>query len=167
MRRWLGVGVLGAAVVTAVVGLGISDPTSAGTVELVEIRLVYGELALQHGYRLEDERGDRSAVIELYKGPLLDVEGNEIGVHRCQCVHAAGFGWTCTHIYRLGPGPSTSRGTVVITGVFRGFNGERAAITGGTGAYAGATGYAVATTEGDAFVHTLHLMTPSDSRGTA
>ena len=150
------------AIVAAVVALtlsvaGAAERTRAGTATDAGIRLVYGDLASQRSYRLEDERGKPSAVMELFRGPLLDEDGNEIGIHRCQCVNGSGYGWTCTHIYRLMEGPFTARGTVVITGVFRGFNGERAAITGGTGAYAGVTGEAVATVEDGAFVHTLHL----------
>jgi hypothetical protein len=163
MRRVIGISAV--AVTMAMVTAGAAGRAAEGA-QGQGIRLVYGDLTSDERYRLRDEAGDASAVIELFKGPLFDEDGNEIGVHRCQCINGSGFGWTCTHIFGLRPGPYTARGTVVITGLFRGFNGERNAITGGTGAYAGAAGFAIASVDDDAFVHTLYLM-PANAAGGA
>ena len=45
----------------------------------------------------------------------------------------------------------------MIQGLFGGFNGERYAVTGGTGAYANVDGYAVFTADGSLATRTLYL----------
>ena len=157
-RRSAGVLVAALAVAGGVVGMSPAGSDEAAGEQV--IRLTYGDLVAEESYLLEDGRGEPSAVIDLFKGRLHDVDGNVVGTHRCECINAtaAGYGWTCTHIFSLRPGPTTERGTVVLIGNFRGFDGEQAAITGGTGAYAGARGYAVATADGEGFHHTIHLI---------
>ena len=49
-------------------------------------------------------------------------------------------------------------GTVVATGIFRGFSGEQLAVTGGTGAYAGATGTVTLSVEDGKFAATFDLL---------
>lgn len=166
MRIRVGIGAL--AVVLVLLGwwagassaedAGISNAQEAGPGQAQAVELIYGELVSETSYPLADGSGDRSAVMDLFKGRLLDRDGTIVGTHRCECVLARGYGWTCTHIYSLREGPFTDRGTVIVRGVFRGFSGESVAIIGGTGAYAGARGYAVATTEDRRFVHTLFLL---------
>jgi len=42
----------------------------------------------------------------------------------------------------LSDGPYTDEGTITLTGLFMGFNGEECVVVGGTGAYAGLNGTA-------------------------
>jgi hypothetical protein len=57
----------------------------------------------------------------------------------------------------LHDGPYTDDGSITVTGLFRGFNGEAYAVVGGTGAYQGANGSATATVEDGDFVLTVEL----------
>lgn len=156
MNRKLSVGLVVVALLGSGLRVGVSRGTSGDAADPMVIELVNGELLAEATYRLRDDAGRRSATIDLFKGLLADVDGNEVGVHRCQCINSE-IGWMCTHILNVKPGPYTQRGSVVITGNFRGFAGERLAVTGGTGAYADVNGYATATVDGENFVTTLYL----------
>ena len=68
-----------------------------------------------------------------------------------------GRNWHVTIVYRI-TDEAMGVGTVVATGIFRGFNGEQLAVTGGTGAYVGATGTATLSVEDERFAHTLDLL---------
>lgn len=138
---------------------GASSGSAEGSAQGTTIRVVYGDLFSEANFPLTDTEGRQSATLDLFKGELLDAEGNAIGVHRCECVNAkpARLGWSCTHVLTLRASEAAARGSIVISGRFLGFNGERLAILGGTGAYAGARGDATQSVEGDAFVTTLFL----------
>jgi hypothetical protein len=150
----LAAGLLAAALLVAGTRDGRAGPTDPSV-----IRLTYGKLLAEVSYRLEGTNGARDTSIDVFRGRLLDEDGNVVGTHRCECLNATGphVGWFCTHVLSLRRGPSTGFGSVIVSGLFRGFSGESAVITGGTGAYAGVRGYAVSTVEGDEFVQTLHL----------
>ena len=153
--KHLSIGVLASALLASGLLVGVSHGASRSEV----VRLVNGEALAEANYPLRDEHGRRSAGMSLYRGELLDADGNQVGSHRCECVNgqAGGTGWWCTHILSLREGPYTDVGTIVITGLFRGFNGEQLAIVGGTGAYANAGGYATLTVQDQSFVTTLNL----------
>lgn len=109
-------------------------------------------------YILRDTNDRRSGNISVYREPLLDADANPVGNVRVECMTARGVAWSCTTIATLHAGPFTQEGTIVYTGLFRGFNGEELAVTGGTGAYQNVRGYAALTIQGDLFVRTLYLI---------
>ena len=158
MRRNIGVTVIAAAALLSGSLVGNAYGSSDEITEPRIIELIHGDVSVAD-YPLRDTQGRRSATINVFRGPLLDTDGNEVGSHRCECINAnaAKLGWACTHIMILKPGPHTERGTVVITGMFRGFSGESGAVTGGTGAYANARGYSTFTVQDGDFVATLYL----------
>jgi hypothetical protein len=109
-------------------------------------------------YILRDADGGRSGNISVFREPLLDEDANHVGNVRVECVTAPGVAWYCTGIATLHAGPFTQEGTIVYTGLFRGFNGEELAVTGGTGAYQNVRGYAALTVKDELFVRTLYLI---------
>jgi hypothetical protein len=145
------------ALVVALLLSGLFVGVSHGSTDAAPVRLAYGDLFAEHQYPLRDKGGRHSGTLEVFKGELLDEEGSRVGHHRCECVDARSVGWWCTHILTIHDGPYTREGSVVITGLFHGFDGEQLAIVGGTGAYAAATGYAVASVDGDEFLNTLYV----------
>jgi hypothetical protein len=157
-RRAL-VGSLAAVLLAAALLAAGSHEGAAGPAGTKVVPLTYGKLLAEASYRLRGTNGSRDSSIDVFRGRLLDADGNVVGTHRCECLNATGphVGWFCSHVLSLRPGPYTESGSLIVSGLFRGFTGESAVITGGTGAYAGARGYAVATVEGNAFVQTLYL----------
>ncbi|HEX4747235.1 MAG TPA: hypothetical protein VFU99_10175 [Gaiellaceae bacterium] len=94
---------------------------------------------------------------------LADVSGKPVGRARCWCTVVRGVGWPCNMILTLAAGKGTKRGIITATGLNWPLSDKGEvntyAITGGAGAYVGATGYA---TNGwdpkrKAFVLDLHL----------
>lgn len=158
MSKQLSIGGLTAVLLLSGLLVGAAHGGSGGVRQPQPIELTYGDLLAESNYPLRDDHGNRTAVMSLFRGELLDQDGDAIGIHRCDCINADRIGWTCTHILRLRSGPYTGHGQVVITGMFRGFNGEKLAVTGGTGAYANVRGYATSTVDGDDFVTTLYLL---------
>ena len=143
-------GLLAGASVAA--GNGITEPavialSSTGSTE-----------AGSSNYILRDTEGRRSGEISVFREPLLDADANPVGNVRVECVSARRVAWYCTTIATLHAGPFTQKGTIVFTGLFRGFNGEELAVTGGTGAYQNVRGYATLTVQNDLFVRTLYLI---------
>ena len=69
----------------------------------------------------------------------------------------SGQSWHVTIVYKI-TDEAMGVGTVVATGIFRGFIGEQLAVTGGTGAYAGATGTVTLSVEDGKFAHTFDLL---------
>lgn len=138
--RWIGVGVLATALLISGLLVGISY--GGGVTEPTVVELTSGKV-LKEG---------ADQVREVAK----DVDGTRVGKIRWNC--DPGIDWHCTIVYSLLPGDHTGRGTVVATGIFGGFNGERLALTGGTGAYANAQGFLVLAGDGGELRHTLHLL---------
>jgi hypothetical protein len=151
--RNLSIGVL----VAALLASGLFVGVSYGSTEPTTVRLTFGELMTEHSYPLRDSEGARSAGLAMYRAPIFDEVGTKVGSHRSECVSSAGVGSWCTHFLNLHEGSFTGAGTVVVTGLFKGFNDEQMAIVGGTGAYAGANGYATATVEDGEFLLVLTL----------
>lgn len=103
-----------------------------------------------HVYRLRDESGRRSGTVAKFREPVSDADGNVVGRQFAECIASDGAGEICTLIEVLRDGPYTDPGTLVLTGLSSG----RLAVTGGTGAYAGASGDA---TLGSGLVLTIDL----------
>jgi Dirigent-like protein len=153
--RMHGIGI--GAVVAALLLSGLFVGVSQGAPGPATIRLEFGKVLAEHGYKLRDEDGRRSGNLSFLKGRLHDADGTDIGRHRSMCPSSADVGWWCTHTLVLHDGPYTDEGTITVTGLFKGFSGEESAVIGGTGAYRGASGYATATVESDGFILTVEL----------
>jgi len=147
------IGVLVAALLLSGLFVGVSQGVTGPTT----VRLTFGELLVERDYPLRERQGDRTGAISFFKGRLEDADGTEIGRHRSECPDADGVGSWCTHTLVLHDGPHTEAGTITVTGLFKGFNGEEYAVVGGTGGYAGANGTATATVENDEFILTVDL----------
>ncbi len=158
--RSLAVGALALAVllsglvvsVAAAAGSGITDPT------VIALSSVGATERNSRTYPLRDADGKRSGSISVYREPLLDADDNPVGNVRTECFGAGHVVSSCSSIVILHAGPHTEDGSVVFTGLFRGFNGEALAVTGGTGAYENVRGYATLTVEGELFIRTLYLI---------
>ena len=128
-------------VVAAFVGVsyGRAPDASTGT----KIVLHEGDVLAEDGRHLKAE--------------LLDADDQPAGVIVWHCVGSHGeVSWTCTTVMVLS-GTATGRGKLVTSGIFRGFNGERVAVTGGTGAYAAAGGQDRLSVTDAGFTHTITL----------
>ena len=86
--------------------------------------------------------GQRRDLAEAHKGlvdqlreEMLDENGDRIGTIRWTCIN--GSDYYCTIVYGFRESASTDSGSIVVAGLFRGFNGERMPVTGGTDAYFG------------------------------
>jgi hypothetical protein len=85
----------------------------------------------------------------------LDDSGARVGTIRWNCI--SGTDQHCTVVYALKGTGGFGRGTIVATGIFRGFNGERLAVTGGTGDYVGASGEVALSVTDGGFTSTVEL----------
>jgi hypothetical protein len=95
--------------------------------------------------------------LSLLKERLRDRAGQDIGTAVWQCANAEAVAYLCEVYLDLTPEASTGEGTIMAEGRFEGFNGEELAVTGGTGAYAGARGGAILSVVDDEFVWRLEL----------
>jgi hypothetical protein len=85
----------------------------------------------------------------------LDDGGARVGTIRWSCI--AGADQHCTVVYALKDAGGLGKGTVVVTGIFGGFNGETLAVTGGTGDFVGAGGSATLSVTDGGFTSTIEL----------
>jgi hypothetical protein len=124
------------------------------------IELTVGDGVKSHTYKLRDTDGRRSASLDVYREPVLDADGTHIGAVLSECLQwgTGERNWTCSSVAKLKDGPYTDAGTVTFEGIFRGFNGEQLAVTGGTGAYSNVRGTVVLAVQNDGFVRTLNLI---------
>ena len=118
-------------------GSGLVEPTS------VELR--------SSGVIAEAESGQISEGLE-------DAAGNPAGTVYWDCTMAEKVAWFCDAVLALEDGETTDLGTIVVTGMFDGFNGESLAVTGGTGAYANVRGSATLSVKDEAFTWDLDLI---------
>jgi hypothetical protein len=100
---------------------------------------------------------DGSMALSLLKERLRDDTGKDIGTAVWRCANAEAVAYLCEVYLDLAPEASSGGGTMVAEGRFEGFNGEELAVTGGTGAYAGARGEATLSVVDDEFVWHLEL----------
>jgi hypothetical protein len=142
MDRKLSVGVLVAALLLSGLFVGVSYGGPAGVAASEAIVLHDGDVLAESGRQT--------------KVQVLDEDGDAVGTMVWDCTTHA-VSWTCTNVLSLKDGPYTERGSIVVSGIFRGFVGERLAVTGGTGAYQGAGGSVRLTVEGGEFTHTFTL----------
>jgi hypothetical protein len=157
MKKGLGIGALGAALLLSGMLVGVSY-AGGGIVEPQTIELINGPGEESRDYPLLDAEGKVRGSMSVYREPVLDVDGNDVGTVHVECILAKGINYRCTSIAVLKPGPHTQAGSILFAGVFRGFNGESLAVTGGTGAYENVRGSVTLSVEGDDFVRTLHLI---------
>ena len=85
----------------------------------------------------------------------LDDGGTRVGTIRWNCI--AGTDQHCTVVYALKDAGGLGKGTVVATGIFRGFNGETLAVTGGTDDFVGAGGSVTLSVTDGGFTSTIEL----------
>jgi len=85
----------------------------------------------------------------------LDDGGARVGTIRWTCI--SGTDQQCTVVYALKDAGGLGKGTVVATGIFRGFNGETLAVTGGTGDFVGAGGSVTLSVTAGGFTSTIEL----------
>jgi hypothetical protein len=142
MGKKLSIAALVAAMLMSGLLAGVSHGGSAAITQPTVIELHSGKNLKERPGGLREE--------------ALDTDGNRVGtISWTDALDAAD--WHVTIVYGL-KGDSVERGTVVATGIFRGFNGESLAITGGTGAYVGVGGSVRLTVEKGEFTHTLKLI---------
>ena len=89
---------------------------------------------------------------------LEDADGNPAGKVYWDCTMAEKVAWFCDAVLALEDGATTDAGTIVVQGLFDGFNGESFAVTGGTGAYANVRGSATLSAKDEAFTWDLDLI---------
>ena len=145
MRQKLGIGAAVAVLMVSVLLIGVSNGGESPTAGPQVTELTSGEV-------LAERSGGISSQI---REEALDADGGRVGTIRWNC--ANGTDWHCTVVYGLKGSPD-ARGTLVAIGIFRGFSGEQLAVTGGTGAFAGAGGVVTLGTSGGGFTHTFDLI---------
>jgi hypothetical protein len=147
MDRKLSIGVLAAALLLSglLVGVSYGGPAAIADPQVIELHAgkVLGEPVTGKG-------GEQLGEV------MLGAGGHAVGAARWD-MSGGGLNWHATIVYVL-TGGGLDQGTVVAMGMFRGFNGERLAVAGGTGAYANARGFVRLTVENGNYTHTLHLL---------
>lgn len=140
MIRKSGMWALVAALLLSGALVGVSQGRSPGIAEPQELMVFSGEVL---------EEAHRGLVNQLRES-AVDADGERVGTIRWTCLQ--GSDYICTVLYKL-----DGRGSVVSSGLFRGFQGESFAVTGGTGGFSNVRGVVTYTVEADEFVHTLRL----------
>ena len=85
----------------------------------------------------------------------LDDGGTRVGTIRWTCNSA--IHQLCTVVYSVSDAGGLGKGTIVATGLFRGFNGESLAVSGGTGDFVGARGEVTLSVIDARFASTIEL----------
>ena len=94
----------------------------------------------------------------MLKERLQDAEGQDVGTAVWHCTSAEDVAWICEAYLDLTANAPSGEGTIVAEGLFEGFTGESLAVTGGTGAYAGARGDATLSVVNELFTWQLALV---------
>lgn len=118
--------------------------------------VLYSDDGIQQSFALQNPDGDEAS-ITVAKDRLKDADGKFVGKHHWQCLGSS-FASYCTGAIALVDTASTDAGTIMVGGLFEGFNGETLAITGGTGAYAGARGTVKLSVKDGRFARTVRFM---------
>ncbi len=169
MGRKLLIGGLASAVLLVGALVGVSYGGGGGITEPQVIVLSHsscGKDARCGFFKLKPLGSSDSAYGQLILGriPSHDVDGNLVGMSHGWVSSAQGTGSFATVIETLKPGPHTSRGSVTLTGFVPGggcYFGDKVctfAVTGGTGAYVNARGYATVEAVRRQIRTTLHLI---------
>jgi hypothetical protein len=137
-------------------GVGVVAATGPATLSEDPIVLYSAEGGDGQNFRLRNGDGDR-ATVSVVKDVLTNGNGKVIGAHHWQCV-ASDLAWYCTGVIALNNEAPTGQGTITFAGLFKGFNGESLAVTGGTGAYAGAEGTIVLKIQDDQLARVVKLI---------
>jgi hypothetical protein len=158
MAKRLGIGVLAAALLVSGMLMGVSYAGSAGITEPHVIALHLGDGGSNKNFPIKDEDGGKSGGLGVFREPLLDADGAQVGSLTSTFFLVRRVAWTDIATFTLKPGAHTEAGTIAIAGNFKGFNGESMAVTGGTGAYENVRGFVTLTAEADGFTYTLNLI---------
>ena len=118
--------------------------------------VLYSDGGIGQGFDLENQEGDE-ATLSVTRDRLQDADGRPVGRHLCHCMQSD-FAWYCSGVIVLLDTALTDAGTILVDGLFKGFNGESLAITGGTGAYAGARGTVSLTVKQGRFARTVKFI---------
>ncbi|HEY6567570.1 MAG TPA: hypothetical protein VI341_08630 [Actinomycetota bacterium] len=146
MGRKLGIAALVAALLVAGLLVGVSQGSSGRATRGVSrgavLQVIGGEtLAEAH----------KGLVVQL-REEMLEPDGDRIGTIRWTCINSV-----CTIVYGFRPTAPTGGGSIVVAGLFRGFNGERMPVTGGTDDYFNAGGEVTLSVVNDEFAHAFDL----------
>ena len=144
-RNKIGIGALAGILLVSVALVGVSYGDAARINDPQVIELVSGDPLKEAS----------QGILTQFREAALGKDGARVGTIRWSC--ANGADWHCTLVYGL-RGSASERGSVVATGIFRGFTGESLAVTGGTGVFANVRGVVVLTVVDEEFVHTLDLI---------
>lgn len=145
MNTKVAVGALAAALLISGLLVGVSRGGSTGITEPTVLELKWTTDAATsriHYFPLRD--GEGGGQITIKKLVLYDLDGNEVGRQHIECLSAE-KNWMCTFVSKIIDGPNTDKGTVVGVGakpLKKVQTKVNVAITGGTGAYEGVSGYA-------------------------
>jgi len=153
MRIKIAIGVAGAAVAATAIGLGASSAQEAGPPERLELRMAYREAKVtlvDTGRKMTRRRPSESpGDIAVSRGVLRDAAGRRVGtLHSVFTVTGGRSPRTSelsTGAFLLEDGQIAGQG-VVLNGPTDGPDRDVLPVTGGSGAYAGATGSVQATT---------------------
>jgi hypothetical protein len=97
------------------------------------------------------------AQITLKDMPIFDQDGTQVGRQHIQCTVADTVAWFCSYVTKLKDGPYTDHGQVTGMAVKQPDGDVVVSITGGTGAYENAGGYAFQDDNNGRVRFTLHL----------
>ena len=95
-------------------------------------------------------------LVDQLRESALDESGERVGTIRWTCIN--GSDYDCTIAYRFRESATTDQGSIVVVGIFAGFNGERMPVTGGTDDYLNAGGEVTLSVDGGEFTHTFDLV---------
>jgi len=143
---------LATSMIVGVAAVGATEPAAvpSGTVVL------YSDGGIGQGFDLQNQEGDE-ATVSVTRDRLKDADGRPVGRHLCHCMQSD-FAWYCSGVIVLVDTALTDAGTILVDGLFKGYNGESLAITGGTGAYAGARGTVKLTIKQGRFARTVKFI---------
>jgi hypothetical protein len=140
----------------ALAGVSYGGANAIVNPTVIKLQAVPG--GTERHYPLRDGQGHKSGSLDELRELVVDIDGDPVGAVFSQCFFARTVVWRCEVIAVLKDGPHTDKGTIHFSGIFRGFTGERFAVTGGTGAYDNVRGSATLTVENNKFIRTLYLI---------
>ena len=184
MNTKLTVGALAGALLMSGLLVGVSDADSggdAGTVEaegsaggtgtVIELwwdtRGKFGSLIgffpMDTNAGRCDDSDPRCLQVTLKEMPIFDQDGTRVGRQHIQCTWGPhlkpekSIDWFCSYVTQLKDGPYTDLGQLTGVGIKRPNGDVLVSITGGTGAYENAGGYAFQTGDTGRVPFTIHL----------
>ena len=139
---------LAATLAIAIAAGGVASGRGAGITAPIDVQVYLA------GDPVEGDAGGTA----MSRERLVDADGDEVGTIVVQDTLVKRVAWTMSAYLKIKSNASIEAGTITVSGLFRGFNGETLAVTGGTGAYENVRGTATLSVENDRFTWTLHLI---------